>query len=75
VKFNAILKSPPLGMNREDAIDYLGSIKLFMDMEAVGWIKPVIQKTRFVMYDRASLEGAWNRVLQGEYPATTTVGH
>ena len=74
MKFTATIKSPPLGLNREDAIEYLGSIKLFMDMESVGWIKPVIQKTRFVMYDRAAIETAWNRVLQGEYPGATA-GH
>jgi hypothetical protein len=68
MKFNAVIKAPPLALNREDAIDYLGSVKLFVDMETAGWIKPVIQKTRFVLFDRQTLEDAWWRVTEGQYP-------
>ena len=70
VKFTAKIQAPPLSLNREDAVEYLGSIKLFTDMEEAGWIRPVIQRTRFVVFDRAAIEAAWDRVLKGEYPGS-----
>jgi hypothetical protein len=75
VKFTATIKSLPLALNQEDGIDFIGSVKLFMDMLEAGWIKPIVQKTRFVLYSRASLEAAFARVEAGEYPGAPISGH
>lgn len=66
--FNAIIKYPPLCLNQEDAIDYLGSRKLFMDMLEAKWISPCTNRTKLKLYDRASIDKAWARVRAGEYP-------
>jgi len=72
VKFVATIKAPARFLNREDAIEYVGSVKLFADMEQAGWFRPVVQRTRFVLYDRAVLDAACDKVSQGEYPGALT---
>ena len=68
MKLQAIIKAPGRFLSREDSIWHVGSPKLFDDMEAAGWIKPVVQKTRYVLYDVRALDAACDRVGQGEYP-------
>jgi len=70
VKFVATIKAPARFLNREDAIEYVGSVKLFTDMEEAGWFRAVVQRTRFVLYDRAAVDAACDRVAQGEYPGS-----
>jgi hypothetical protein len=74
MKFTATIQAPSLGLHREEAMEYIGPHKLFLDMEKHGWIKPVINRSRFVIFDRASLDAAWERVVAGEYPGESRQG-
>jgi hypothetical protein len=66
--FTALIKSPPLCLNQDDAIDYLGNRKLFNEMLAAKWIAPCVKRPKMHLFDRLSIDKAWARVRAGEYP-------
>jgi hypothetical protein len=63
------LKTPlPMSLPVSEAADYVGHPRLFDDMREAGWIKPLVEKKKMVLFDRSDLEGAYARFYAGEYP-------
>ena len=57
-----------LGFRRDEAAKAIGSIQLLMDMQRAGWITPVVDRHKLVLYDRGDILRAWARVLSGDLP-------
>ena len=57
-----------LGYRPDEAAGVVGSTKLFDDMVANGWLKPVIQGKRLTLYDAGDIVKCWGRILKGEKP-------
>ena len=64
------------GYRPPEAADALGSAKLLAECVAAGWIKPVVQRHKLTLYDRAAIASCWGRILSGEMPtANESAGH
>jgi hypothetical protein len=59
----------PLALNVEEASEYLGSHELLRKMRAAAWIKPVVERHKLTLFDRAELETCYSRVRAGEFPS------
>ena len=57
-----------LGFRRDEAAAVVGSVQLFDDMWLAGWLKPVVNRHKMVIFDRGDLQRAWSRILAGEMP-------
>ncbi len=60
------LASIKLGLRPDEAAEMLGSEQIFREMVAAGWVRPVIQRHRLTLFDRAQLSAAWARLIAGE---------
>ena len=68
-KFDFALTPPlKLGFRRDEAAAAVGSRQLLEDMVRAGWLKPVVQRHKLVIFDRGDLHRAWGRILNGEQP-------
>lgn len=56
------------GYRPAEAADFLGSSELLERMKAAGWIKPVVNEHKLVIYDGSALAKCWARVCGGELP-------
>ena len=65
--FNNV-SSLKLGFRRVEAADAVGSVQLLDDMWRAGWITPVVNRHKLVLFDRGDLQRAWARILAGELP-------
>jgi hypothetical protein len=57
-----------LGLRPEDVNTILGSRQLKQEMEAAGWLSPVIRRHKLTLYDAGDVNRAWARILAGEVP-------
>ena len=57
-----------LGFRRDEAASALGSVQLLDDLWRAGWIEPVVNRHKLVLFDRGDIQRAWARVLTGEMP-------
>lgn len=57
-----------LGFRRNEAAELFGSPQLLEDMERGGWLKPVVDRHKLVLFDRGDLLRAWSRIVGGEQP-------
>ena len=65
--FNSV-SSLKLGFRRDEAADALGSVQLLEDMVRAGWLKPVVNRHKLVLFDRGDIQRVWARILAGEMP-------
>jgi hypothetical protein len=56
------------GFRPEEAAEQVGSRVLFSEMRRAGWVKPVIDRHKLVLFDASDIERAWSRILSGETP-------
>jgi hypothetical protein len=59
------LADAKLGYRPEEAAFVLGSVQLFDEMVAGGWLKPVVNRHRLLLFDRGDISRAWARILNG----------
>jgi len=57
-----------LGFRRAEAAAAIGSAQLLDDMHRAGWITPVVNRHKLVLFDRGDIQRAWARILAGETP-------
>jgi hypothetical protein len=57
-----------LGLRPEEVAAVLGSKQLKTDLEAAGWLSPVIRRHKLTLYDASEVNRAWARLLAGEIP-------
>ena len=57
-----------LGFRRDEAAAAVGSAQLLDDMHRAGWITPVVNRHKLVLFDRGDIQRAWARILAGETP-------
>ena len=57
-----------LGLRPAEAAERVGSVDLFRQMRAAGWIKPVIDKHKCVIFDSGHVAQCWARIIAGELP-------
>jgi len=62
------LADAKLGYRPEETAFVLGSVQLFDEMVAGGWLKPVVNRHKLQLFDRGDISRAWVRVLNGEEP-------
>ena len=60
--------SMKLGYRPAEAAAALGSRQLLDDAVRGGWIKPVVNRHKLVLFDRADLLRLWARIISGEMP-------
>jgi hypothetical protein len=60
------IKFLPKCLNSVEAADYVGATKLFEEMRAAGWIRPLCERNKMVLWDRADLDTAYARFYAGE---------
>lgn len=67
------MKEDPLklGYRPADVQALFGSIQVYRDAVEAGWLKPVIQRKRLTVFDRADVLRVWERIRRGEYPKST----
>jgi len=69
---DAIRRRPPTIqprlVRREDAAAYLAAPQLFAHLEAAGWIAPVVDRHRMLLFDLNDVDACINRLKTGEYP-------
>src|ERR1017187_520754 len=57
-----------LGFRPEEAAFIIGSTQLWQEMVAAGWVRPVVQRHKLLLYNRGDISRAWARILSGEQP-------
>ena len=57
-----------LGYRPADVQALFGSIQIYRDTVEAGWLKPIIQRKRLTVFDRADVLRVWERIRRGEYP-------
>lgn len=57
-----------LGYRPPDVQALFGSVQIYRDVVEAGWLKPVIQRKRLTVFDRADVLRVWERIRRGEYP-------
>lgn len=59
----------PHAFRRNDAVTMLGgSRKLFDDVVAAGWLKPILSRHRLVLFDAGDVAKCHARIRNGEEP-------
>ena len=56
------------GLRPPECAAAVGSMELFNEMKAAGWISPVVQRHKITLYDAGDLAKCWARILNGEVP-------
>jgi len=59
-----------LGYRPPDVQALFGSVQIYRDVVEAGWLKPVIQRKRLTVFDRADVLRVWERIRRGEYPGS-----
>jgi hypothetical protein len=57
-----------LGLRPAEAAFLLGSTQLLAELVAAQWLKPVVNRHKLLLYDKADVNRAWARLLSGEQP-------
>ena len=61
-----------LGYRPADVKSLYGSEQIYRDAVEAGWLKPIIQRKRLTVFDRADVLRVWERIRRGEYPPKLT---
>lgn len=61
-----------LGYRPDEAAAVVGSVQLFDEMRAAGWIRPVLSRRKLVLFDFAAVAACWARICKGEVPVAKT---
>ena len=57
-----------LGYRPAEAAEVFGSRQLLDDAVRGGWITPVVNRHKLVLFDRSDLLRVWARIVGGEEP-------
>lgn len=58
--------SGKLGVSTEEAGNMVGSDAIFREMVSAKWLKPVVDRHRLRLFDRADVVACWGRLKDGE---------
>lgn len=61
-----------LGYRPADVKALFGSPQIYHDAVSAGWLKPIIQRKRLTVFDRADVYRVWERIRRGDYPPKNT---
>jgi hypothetical protein len=63
--------NPKFGLRPEEFSTAVGSVQLAKEMQNAGWIKPVVQRHKLVLFDAGDVARCWARILSGELPTAS----
>lgn len=56
------------GYRKDQAAEALGSVELFRECVAAGWLVPVVKRKRLTIYDGADIATCWAKIRKGDVP-------
>ena len=65
------ISTPAVLLRPEAAAKMVGSVEFLRELEAAGWIKPVIRRSRLTLYSVRHLQNCAYRLEAGEIPSSS----